>query len=701
MAERPSGEIQSFNEDWVATYDPQFALECFWVFGGVDNFIRRQSGDVWQALKRRDFAPVQEISATFEVLKQYLRERMVLTEQGYDLNENIFIVSPHWRELVTRWYEDMGQDAEMMDTFSLYERIRGEWLAELPEHLLAAVDGGHSFKHRTEMAELFGNRSLRVVVGSERAIGESMNWADRQRGLATHVAKTTVIYLGYPWGDAVIEQTGGRFNRPGAPSAYRIMLEMEETIDQGMRLNVLKKRLLKEIVDFGGQLTAEQQEFLRRATTARRVVMGHEATGLTYVTRTLHGLKGRGEAAIMEYMQSPYMGRDHYWGLAVNFWDNGRDQLRQVGRNAKVVVGIAQRLGARMPVDVGCGTALFGRNYPIGTVLSVDLSAEMLRLVAEHYPHVGEVRRGLASDLSAVVQSNSRDFANYAYMLDLTRLYNDDGSSPEDVTEIERVKVLSEMHRILEQGGVAVITLAQSSLDRTTFRNFCNALERHFGFTVMPELSGETYATDLRLRIGWAITVRKTGFVGLDGLNWHDLFLLSDAAETISYPKEENEEEVPQTVFVHVEQPLAEAREFEILNPLTTDSVQLEVAGAQTAPVYPPRYDQLPRIETNGVVHEEVAEEAVEEEVDEVTRYKQTHFDDGSYWRVWNRAVRRLTDEFGDRLVDYGQAERVLHSVLMLEENRGMQQPLNWNQGRFADWAVRQVQRWLDEQENM
>ena len=118
---------------------------------------------------------------------------------------------------------------------------------------------------------------------------------------------------------------------------------------------------------------------------------------------------------------------------------------------------------------------------------------------------------------------DSQDIALLSLALQYTK------HNPQKIEGKERVKTLSEMHRILRQDGVGVLTFpAKTFPDPSVFHTFCSVFERYLGFDIIQENTGLATSTDhedSEFKV-WVLTVRKVGNTSvekMDSMAWEAL----------------------------------------------------------------------------------------------------------------------------------------------------------------------------------
>lgn len=577
----PAIPDELFSADWIAKYgERDLILQCFFdesLIDGIESFVQ-QHPDLaknWQEPKA--------LSGKYIALREFLESRMTRNEGNNTAREKTFIVSPYHKQGITRWLEDPQiKDSDLADNaWSLYEYIRSEWLPGLPRDLAINLDGTRSFTFRDREAMFWresGDRNL-IVVASMQAVYESMDWAIRDNSSTKDIDKMNVIFLGWPFGWDEFKQMTGRFLRPGQVKPVDILVyESEGTIDQGLFDLVRKKNLLIQMSLAGIELSKDDQEFFRRSTLAKRILLVDPTTGQNFLQSVVRRLRGAGESQTEGELSKKKDDKSYFELFAEFYFDEGRDEFRIVGNNAELVKNIVLRTKPRRILSVGAGSCLLARKMTVqsgylGEIDNIDINEAVLRLAKERFPDIGHIIKRRASNLE--LPAESYDAVDYSFILPWTKLLNEDKNQNSHAPhELERVKVLLEMNRVLKTGGTAVLSFPESSFDTQTFAQFTKALEDHFGFTVINP-SGMSYATEVKpqRRIGWVITAVKRDNPSLSSINSHDLMFLTDERVVVSKYKGGRD---TKSVVISVDYPIFSSKRFEVYNPLTDETLSAD-----------------------------------------------------------------------------------------------------------------------------
>lgn len=577
---------EPFSADWLVKHGHEdFFIQCFFdksLVNGIDT-LASQKAHISQ-----DWAKQTSVSAKYDHLRKMLQEKFAKNPDGtISPNEKIFIISPFLKKGFTRWLEDDHiKDADLADNaYSLYEYIRTEWLQELPADMAVNIDGAKKFARRDDAAKAWreeGDKAA-IVVATLKSVYESMNFAIQDTDRNKNIDHSTIVFLGWPWGWDDFKQMCGRFVRPGqAKRADYMILETEGTIDKGFEDLVYRKFLLTQMALAGIELTPEDQSFFDETNSAINILFREGVSGQTFIRNVLSGAQGKGSS---EFANS-LIGQESEW--VKTYYDEGKDQFRQVGHNAELTKNILSQGNPERVLSLGAGTCLVARKFQesgaTSIVDNVDILGNLMHFAKDTFNLQGKTLIGNAADLTDLsdidqtkvsVLDETYDAVDCSFMLDLTSPHQD----PETGEPAERVKVLSEINRSLKMDGTAVLSFHRGAFEDNTvetngqpyqeFQNFCKSLEDSFGFEVSPELSGRTFATDMvpPKRIGWVITIRKVGRANPQLVDPNSLLLLSDNNMRISKFKEKRKMKQE----IAIDYPVFSPKQFEIYNPITQD----------------------------------------------------------------------------------------------------------------------------------
>lgn len=572
---------ESFSADWIAKYgDRDFLIQCFFdreLPHGVDSLVLSFPGIV------NDWRARETISSKYLFLQNFLRERFSRDGDSYKAREKVFIVSPYHKRGITRWLEDSNlKDEDFLDnTFSLYEYLLSEWLPGLPQGMAINIDGGKSFTTRDREASIWREDGMKnlIVVASMDSVYESMNWAVGDTKNNQEIRGVSVVYLGWPWGWDEFKQMSGRFLRPGQAKPVDIYVcEAENSIDQGFFELVLRKHLLTQIALAGIRLSKEEQDFFESTNTAGRIVLAQPSVGQVFLRNAMTKVVGRGEEIVHSEFSRQVSGKTFFKVWAEAYFDTGKDEFRLAGHNAELVKNVVLTDKPKKVLSIGAGTCLLARKVvrveKECEIDNFDINRVALAQAEENFPELRAQCSFIAGRASKMdgIEPQKYDAVDCSFMLHWTQLYKE-GTIDSERNNIERVKVLCELNRVLKVGGTAVLSFPESVLDGATFERFIKALTSNFGFSCI-DPSGISYAVDTEphKRIGWIFTLRKVGEPNLSGLEASDLEFLTDKDTKVNYYKGNGKNGNP--VVVRTEYPIFFYKQFVVRNPLTRESTR-------------------------------------------------------------------------------------------------------------------------------
>lgn len=616
---------EPFSSDWLVKHGhSEFVIQCFFdktLVNGVDTLAAQKT------YIKQDWEKQTSVSSKYDFLRKMLQEKFAPGPDGqFTPNEKVFIISPFLKKGFTRWLEDDHiKDSDLADNaYSLYEYIRTEWLDNLPASMAVNIDGAKKFSKRDEAARLWREegQDAAVVVATLKSVYESMNFAIQDTERNKNIDHSTIVFLGWPWGWDDFKQMCGRFVRPGqAKRADFMILETEGTIDKGFEDLVYRKFLLTQMALAGIELTPDDQNFFDETNSAVNILFREGVSGQTFIRNILSSSQGKGSSEFANAL----IGQEAEW--VKTYYDEGKDQFRQVGHNAELVKNILTQNNPERILSLGAGTCLVARKFQEEgsrvVVDNMDILGPLMHFAKEKFGLSGRNLIGNAANLidlldidssKVSIEDQSYDAIDCSFMLDLTAPI-----SEVDGEIAERGRVVSEMNRVLKTGGKAAFTFHRGAFEDSglesngqpfeEFRMFCKTLEEHFGFEVVQELSGRTFATDMNppKRIGWVVTVKKIGSAHPELANPQDLFLLSDNNIRISRFKDKRKSKQE----IAIDYPVFSPKKFEIFNPITLDVSSADSntivhqnppisdhnIEAPVSPVFVPRESVLPLLE--------------------------------------------------------------------------------------------------------
>lgn len=677
----PSLEMYPFSADWIALQEEgdKFILECFFhpdLIFGFESLARSQS-DIEVTLNKSP-------SPKAEFLRKHLIKNITKdSSEGYKSKSKTVVISTEQTLGITRYLDD--EDADLaINAFSLYEMVLADWLPGIPRDLAINVDGTLPFRTRRRIAEGFrqnGSQYYFVILNKE-SMDVSIDMAPRAN--MENIEEVNVVFLGLPWHWAGIKQMCGRFLRPGVGKKINFhVLEVDGTIDEGLSNLVRRTHITTQIAMAGVRLDRDDAEFYDKAKAARRIIEVSSMEGQLYLRSAIKRMRGAGESFLEDELTKTTNGRTNAELWAEFFMEGGNDEFRVVGNNAELVKNIFMSEGVRRVLSVGSGTCLLDRKMKQagyeGEVVNMDINQKILELAKELYPQIGEIKQGRASNLP--LPDESFDAIDCSFMLDMTKLFDNPtiGSFP-DINDIERVKILSEINRVLKPGGTLVITLSDSVLENESFVRFLTALTKNFGFQVKDPYLGASFTSDTKpkKRLGWILTLEKTGPVNLDDFDPNDLIFLTDDRIRISSYKGEND---LSNIPLKVGTAFFRAKKFEIHNPLsdlivTSDGVMEDPSEVKTQSdliEILPEADSVETIEPTSNpleldkwkrLSENFARELISQSSERSLHQIASQIGpllDPARWEWWKRTVRTVQVMLEDTYTHYGMNEVIAH----------------------------------------
>lgn len=615
---KPEDRYTPFNREWIAqSGDSNFILQCFFhpqLSQDIDDLVKLTFAE--DTAERVYYQPERRLPSKFKYILEQIKNHVPrdLPQKPEDdlADEQVMVMVPYHKRGITTYREDLESMDEINDEFwSWYEYLIVEE-GYSPE-IARRVQGGNevNFQMREDIAQLWSNHGhiANIIFATMDSIYMSGDWAPRNNEhdmvmkdskgkdvvikSNSNIKKAQLYWPHWPFGKDEFDQGNGRLRRPGVAKPIDItVLEANDTIDQGLRDVVKMKDLLIQMALYGIELDEDDQAFFDENRRAKRIIGNENFSSLRFV---MTGLKGKGEEKVREFMTRKTDGRLTAEQFAREYFNNGLDEYRIVGNNAKIVARLLENNDRIL--SLGAGSCLLARTMAKnginpGKIVNVDMNGIQMSVMRQIYPFLDQTTRvGVASNLRQLysdtlkrdeeLSDGSFDAVESSFMLDWTKHEED---TTLKVEERERVKILSEMNRVLKVGGQAVITLSESSFNNETFITFVQTLRTHFGFQIENN-SGHLYATDVHpvRKIGWIISLKKTGVPQIAELNPDNLMLLSDKPIVSTY-KGERETTGEITVF-HTPQVFS-AQEFQIENPLNGELQEINTRDYTPLPSF-------------------------------------------------------------------------------------------------------------------
>src|SRR3989344_5997575 len=526
-------------------------LTCFFsdvLENGIDTLVKALAKDDPALVEVHKFWRGKNISSKYEHLEQLLKEKLSwkTDQEGRKSREKIFVVSPSRKQGRTSdvvqkdVYSPDGNGHNLyaqyeLDTINdskLVEHIKKWTHGMCSERDILVLDGSVSLgKQKDEIVTRWVNNPNSVVlVATLEATYQSRDYTisvtkDREGKEITGIEK---VFLSPPWYYQQLKQMAGRSIRQGQLVPVHVsVLESEDLVDHGKGEGVLYSYLLSRIALSVIVLTPEEQEFFDSKRVARRI--SFQSPEKRFLRDALSFVRGAGEDITDGFLKNQSRLRD---GVMVNqliaekFFDKGGDEYHVSGYNAEMVASLAKHFinSNSSILSIGAGTLLLQRKLKKG-IDNVDINPHMMQAgwgFAGQYG--GKMIEGKASKLSPIDFPNDKyDLVDNSFALHWSRLEPGKGQ-PADTSE--RVKILTQMNRVLKEEGKLVLTIPEKSFDEEHFHAFKEVLEKHFGFKVDQNFSGKSFGRSklgLAKRLGWCIVATKISEPELAGLDINGL----------------------------------------------------------------------------------------------------------------------------------------------------------------------------------
>lgn len=485
---------EPFNLNWIAKYtSPEIAVQLF--LNGKINY--------------------ESTSGKYQELLQMMNE--IVQSSTTNNPHKLLIIVPYHADGITRH--------DKIETESMIEFLKRQTISQGVD--IRVVDGGISMQKRLNIAQDWReSKKPMIVLANMEAMSRSMNWA-------VQLGQAHFAYTSWPYDWASFVQSAGRGNRPGQEKPTQItVLESDQTIDYGLFLLTQYKKMLTEAVLHGIPISEDDQKLFKDSEVSKGILFNQRKTGQTFLHNLIATANGQGYQENKALLEKKIQGMSTGELFARFYFDEGRDESHTVGHNAKMVADIISTTRANTMLVLGAGTCLLARSLAdlnIQTnITNLEMNRAMLQIAHTSFPqkNLGEMHEGNAAKLD--YGDSSFDFVDCSFVLPWTKLGKNEEFS--DVVESERVKELTEMNRVLNSNGEAVLTFPESTFDDHTYSRFTEVLQRNFGFQIHQQ-SGKSFAVingKKSKRIGWIIRLRKVDNPHLDNLHREDLEFLYD-----------------------------------------------------------------------------------------------------------------------------------------------------------------------------
>lgn len=539
-------------------------LACFFsdlLENGIDTLVEEliKDSDDPALAEVYSFWKSKDISSKYSYLEQLLKDKLSwkTDREGRQYRDKVFIVSPsrkqgrtadvvqrdirtpdgNRRNLYAQYELDTINDSKLV------EHIK-EWTRGVCEDCdVLILDGSVSLGRQKDeiVARWINDPNSAVLVVTLEATYQSrdytLNITKDQEG--REIIGIEKVFLSPPWYYQQLKQMAGRSIRQGHLVPVHVsVLESEDLVDHGKGEGVLYSYLLSRMALSGIILTSEEQEFFDSKRVGRRI--SFQSPEKRFLRDALSFVRGAGEDIIDGFLRDQSRLRDEVTVnqlIAEKFFEEGRDEYHVTGYNAELVAFLAKHFvnPDAAILSIGAGTLLLQRKLKRG-IDNLDINPYMMQAgwaLAGQYG--GRMIEGRASSLSPMDFSDAMyDLVDNSFALQWSRL---ELSKDQSVEASERVKILTQMNRVLKNGGRMVLTIPEKSFDEEHFNKFVAVLEKHFGFKVDQDFSGKSFGRSklgLAKRLGWCIVASKETAPDLLGLNLADLEFVNERGEWIS-----------------------------------------------------------------------------------------------------------------------------------------------------------------------
>lgn len=530
------------------------ALSCFLselLENGVDTIVDEFTKDTTdpELKELKVFWQTREVSQKYRMLQSLLTDALTWKrgENGKEQRQKVFIVSPSRKQgrtgdvLQRTVIMENGEsknlyasyELDTLNDLTLVKKIK-EWtkgLCDTDQTLIIDGDVTVGKERDAVIARWVNDPNCAVLVTTLEATYLSRDFTlniieDAQGREISGVIK---ILLSPPWHYQQVKQIAGRSRRQGQLIPTELfILESQDTIDQGKGEVVLYTHLLSRMALSGIVLTSKEQEFFDSKRVGAKILQ--RSSESRFLRDLFSFVRGAGEEKLVEYFNgtTPQMpDLTNAQRIAEKFFDSGNDEYHINGYNAELVASLIKYLADENSaiLSLGAGTLLLQRKLKKG-IDNVDINPYVMQTgwtVAQQYG--GQTILARASQLSEdIFPSQNYDVVDMSFAFNWSNLS-------------ERIKILSQIHRVLKKNGKYILTFSESVFDENSFKQFTDILEKHFSTRILPEFSGRSFGKNhfgLVKRIGWCITGEIIGELHVDGLNAESLRFINEQEEWVS-----------------------------------------------------------------------------------------------------------------------------------------------------------------------
>lgn len=535
-------------------------LSCFFselLENGIDTLVEELTREKQNLLlvQLRKFWHPRDISSKYNMLRRLTQESLewVTEPDGKVTRQKVFIVSPARRQgrtgnvLQKQIAEENGERKDVYSDWELDEINDSILITQLRDWVkgycdpskVLLIDGTVNVGKPRDavITQWVDNPEAAVLLATLEATYQSRDYTlNNVTDLSGRsISGVRKILVAPPWHHQQLKQIEGRSRRQGqlVPVDLKI-LQASGLIDQGKAEAVMYTYLLSRMALSGIVLNPQEQEFFDSKRIGNRIQL--QTPEARFLKDTFAWVRGAGEERVKEYFRRQSsigeMTQDRL--IAEKFYDGGKDAYRLTGYNAELEAYLTKSLVGRESriLSLGAGTLLYQRKLGRG-VDNVDINPYMMEAGWQEASQYGGriIESGMSSLSEEVFPTGSYNLVESAFAMDWSNL-ND------NVLNSERVKILSEINRVLDQNGYLILTLPEKSLDDRRFNLWIETLENHFGLQIDKERSGKSFGRSrmgVAKRLGWCIVAKKIAGVNLEDLTLKNLEFANENGEWISY----------------------------------------------------------------------------------------------------------------------------------------------------------------------
>lgn len=357
-------------------------------------------------------------------------------------------------------------------------------------HLGAVFMDGSNNKTRNKVIEDFQKDSNMKVMVMNKVGGEGIPLT----------AANNLVFLWEPYSPGERRQVVGRVWRPGQKKPVKIFtLNVDDTIDDGLRDFLTQKRIVLDYVYKGLPLTPEQRMLVSGENSKaleRWLSINHKYiyTPSQVTGQLINRTKEKPEEVVVKRLDGQF-GQHLAESLNKSWEESILENCSQI--YSKIARAVEQKEGKfeRM-IDIASGFGGLSHSLQRRGIHNVDADKHHF-----NSPYASQENINLVGKMTSlpITESKSFDFALCSMALDIL---------PNSSTEPGRVKAIAEANRILKDGGYYVFTLPASAVPEDDKR-FREGIQR-LGFETVSELTGFVKSKDKKINSQiYVLTAKK------------------------------------------------------------------------------------------------------------------------------------------------------------------------------------------------